>query len=276
MANRSHNDDPPWKKHKGAPREAPRDMNGCAVGCNIWGQKLPVMVDVMVLGNSLQEHGVKAEKLLCINDDTELNSIAHLMRSFWQFVPVHHVPFPRHFRGSEQSRLQGVYSKLQTVNLFSSGCLRQQRFLLMDADMLVRANLDDVFAYEVPAGVMRGEADSCLFVPRPSHMYFHADTTMRPGDSHLPMKGSINGGLVLFDPSADTYKDMMDELHDFRPKTKMAEQEFLSYYWGRSGSWHAMHQKYNFQIHHDQLDHCPLAAHSSSRRPAASCPREQL
>ena len=70
-----------------------------------------------------------------------------------------------------------------------------------------------------------------------------------PGDSHPPMKGGINGGLVLFEPSADTYKDMMDELHDFRPKTKMAEQEFLSYYWGRSGSWHAMHKKYNFQIH---------------------------
>ena len=184
------------------------------------------MVDVMVLGNSLQEHGVKAEKLLCINDDTELNSIAHLMRSFWQFVPVHHVPLPRHLRGSEQSRLQGVYSKLQTVNLFSSGCLRQQRFLLMDADMLVRANLDDVFAYEVPAGVMRGEADSCLFVPRPSHTYFHPDTTMRPGASHPPMKGGINGGLVLFEPSADTYKDMMDELHDFRPKTKWPSKGF--------------------------------------------------
>ena len=41
----------------------------------------------------------------------------------------------------------------------------------------------------------------------------------------------------------------MDELHDFRLKTKMAEQQFLSYYWGRSGSWHAMHKKYNFQIH---------------------------
>ena len=224
-------------------------MKGCAVGCYIWGQRLPIMVDVMVLGNSLQEHGVKAEKVLCINDDTKLNGIADLMGAFWQFVPVQHVPLPRRLRGSEQSRLQGVYSKLQTVNLFSSGCLRQQRFLLMDADMLVRANLDDVFANEVPAGVMRGEADSCLFEPRPSHTFFHADTTMRRGDSHPPMKGGINGGLVLFEPDAATYKDMMDELHDFVPKTKMAEQEFLSYYWGRSGDWHAMRKKYNFQIH---------------------------
>ena len=44
------------------------------------------MVDVMVLGNSLQEHGVKAQKLLCINEDTLENNIANLMRAFWQFV----------------------------------------------------------------------------------------------------------------------------------------------------------------------------------------------
>ena len=207
------------------------------------------MVDVMVLGNSLQEHGVKAEKLLCINEDTEKNSIAHLMRSFWQFAHVQHVQLPRHLRGSEQARLQGVYSKLQTVNIFSEGPMKQQRFLLMDADMLVRSNLDDLFACGVPAGVMRGETDTCLFEPRPSHTFFHKDTTMRPGDSHPQMKGGINGGLVLFEPSAETYEDMMRELHDFRPQTKMAEQEFLSYYYGRSGSWHAMHKKNNFQLH---------------------------
>ena len=82
------------------------------------------MADVMVSGKSLQEQGVKAEKVLCINDDTKLNSIADFVRSFWQFVPVHHVPLPRHLRGLEQSRLQGVYSKSQTVNFFSTGCLR--------------------------------------------------------------------------------------------------------------------------------------------------------
>ena len=76
------------------------------------------MVDVMVLGNSLQEHGVKAAKVLCINDDTQQHSIANLMRAFFQFVPVKHVRLPKHLRGSEQSRLQGVYSRFQTVNVF--------------------------------------------------------------------------------------------------------------------------------------------------------------
>ena len=224
-------------------------MQACAVGCYIWGQKLPVMVDVMVLGNSLQEHGVKAAKVLCINDDTQQNSIAELMRAFWDFVPVEHVRLPKHLEGSEQSRLQGVYSKLQTVKIFSSGPWEQRRFLLMDADMLVRANLDDAFGYEVPAAVMRGDRDTCLFAKRPSHTYFQPDATMRRGDSHPTMKGGINAGLVLFEPSEDAYEDMMSSLDRFVPHSKMAEQEFLSWHWGRKGKLNAMHKKFNFQIH---------------------------
>ena len=74
MGTRSHGGQPSRKKYKGAPREAPRDMKGCAVGCYIWEHKLPIMVDTLVLGNSLQEHGVKAQKLLCINEDTLENT----------------------------------------------------------------------------------------------------------------------------------------------------------------------------------------------------------
>ena len=194
---------------------------------------------------------MKAQKVLCINDDTQLNAIADLFGAFSQLVPVKHMDLPQHLKGSELSRLQGVYSKLQTVSLFSSGCSRQptfSRFLLMDGDMLVRSNIDDVFAYKAPAGVMRGDADSCLFEPRPPHTFFHPDTTMRQGDSHPPMKGGINGGLVLFKPDEDKHKDMMNELQKNVPKTQMAEQEFLSYFWGRSGDLNAMHKKYNFQL----------------------------
>ena len=187
MASGSHSWQHARKRHREAQKTDLRDMKGCAVGSYIWGCNLPTVLDAMVLGNSLHEHGVKAKKFLCINDDTQKYNISNLMRAFWQFVPVQHVALPRHLRGSEQSRLQGVWSKLQTVDIFSSDTLKQQRLLLMDADMLVRANLDDVFSYDVPAGVMRGESDHCLFERRPSHTYFYGDKTMRPGDSHPQM-----------------------------------------------------------------------------------------
>ena len=49
---------------------APQDMRGCGIGSYIWGQKVEVIIDTFVLGHSLQEHGHKAKRFLCINNDT--------------------------------------------------------------------------------------------------------------------------------------------------------------------------------------------------------------
>lgn len=136
------------------------------------------MIDTMVLGQSLQEHGNKAKRVLCINNDTQEMRVADLMKAFWQFLPVEHAEVPQHLQGSEQTRLQGVYSKLQTVRIFADWANRENRVLLCDADMLVRANIDDLFGSKTPAAVMRGDADTCLFQPRPSHTYFPVEQSM--------------------------------------------------------------------------------------------------
>ena len=88
MASGSHSGQPSRKKYKGA-REDLRDMKGCAVGCYIWEHKLPIMVDTLVLGNSLQEHGVKAQKLLCINKDTLENTQHDLGDEGWLAMEDH-------------------------------------------------------------------------------------------------------------------------------------------------------------------------------------------
>ena len=41
--------------------EAPQDMKNCGNVCYVWGNKLSVMVDILVLGDSLKRHGNKAE-----------------------------------------------------------------------------------------------------------------------------------------------------------------------------------------------------------------------
>ena len=125
-----------------------------------------------------------------------------------------------------------------------------KRFLLMDADMLARVNIDDAFSHRImPAGVMRGERNSCLWQNRPAGCYFHHNSTMRQGDTHPRMIGGVNGGLVFFEPNVETYDDMMKELWNWRPHTKMAEQDFLSWFWARNCATVAMHKKYNLQIH---------------------------
>ena len=47
------------------------------------------MVDTLVLGNSLQEHGVKAQKLLCINEDTLENTQHDLGDEGWLAMEDH-------------------------------------------------------------------------------------------------------------------------------------------------------------------------------------------
>ena len=59
-------------------------------------------------------------------------------------------------------------------------------------------------------------------------------------------------GLVYFEPSARGFRDMYDYLCSGRGKavTNMAEQEFLSHWFGRDGRWYALPPEFNFQLHH--------------------------
>ena len=230
-------------------REAPQDMENCGIGCYIWGTQLPIIVDILVLGHSLKEQGNKAKRYLCIHGDTHGLKMSMLFEAFWELVPVSHVKLPQHLQGSELNRLQGVYSKLQTVKIFAERRYALKRFLLLDGDMLVRSNIDDIFSTNVPAAVMRGPADTCLYNRRPSHTYFKQGMERSFTRGGQKMKGGMNGGLVLFEPNVHLYEDMYSKLQKFQPRTNMAEQEFLSWFFGREGDWNAIHKKNNFQIH---------------------------
>ena len=87
-------------------------MERCGVACYVWGQQVPIFVDILVNGFSLREHGIKAKKYLCINDNTQQMKIPQLFKAFWNLVPVTHSGLPKHLQGKEAKRLQGVYSKL--------------------------------------------------------------------------------------------------------------------------------------------------------------------
>ena len=65
------------------------------------------------------------------------------------------------------------------------------------------------------------------------------------------MRGGINGGLVYFEPSAREFRRMYDYLCSgrWRAVTDMAEQEFLSHWFGRDGRWYALPPEFNFQLH---------------------------
>ena len=229
--------------------EAPQDNVDCAYVTYIWGVKKEVLLEMLTLGASHEVHGSKIQRVVCANSDTRATPEGQLLRAFWKMQDVEHMPLPKHLKQTEIPRLQGVYSKLQTWGLFAKPAWNLKRVLLMDGDMILNGNIDDVFATRVPAAVMRGEADTNLGSQRPAHTYFAGGDEFSFTGRGIKMKGGINGGLVLFEPSQDVCKDMLGKLEYFQTPTNMAEQDFLSWYWGRNGKWWALHKKFNFQLH---------------------------
>ena len=132
-------------------------------------------------------------------------------------------------------RLRGVYSNMQVWKPFDQAPNKMKRILLMDTDMLPRSNMDELMANNVPSAVMRGEADTCLHTPKPKATFFergHASSFM---NDNKKMKGGINGGLILLKPDKTEREALQAALAEFKPVTETAEQEFLSYYYGRLG-----------------------------------------
>ena len=137
---------PPWKIKRAAQKKsgAPQDYTKCAVATYLWGKDTRILVDCLVLGYSLDHHGVKARKEICVNEDTRENNMHRLLERFWQIIPVQHAELPKHLKGTEIDRLKGVYSKMQTWKIFAGeGSDHLDRVALLDADMRVRANIDE-------------------------------------------------------------------------------------------------------------------------------------
>ena len=230
--------------------DAPQDNKDCGYTCWIWGSRPQNLVEILTLGGSHEVHGSKIKRILCAEADTTSSLEHHVLKAFWRIKDVQKLEIPQHLERTQQERLTGVYSKLQAWTIFASGPDKLARVLMMDGDMILNGNMDDVFGTQAPAGVMRGEADTCLHDKRPPATYFQDGQEKTFTRDHRKMKGGINGGLVLLEPNDQVFKEMKKELRTFQTPTDMAEQDFLSWYYGRNGAWNALHKKFNFQVHH--------------------------
>ena len=76
----------------------------------------------------------------------------------------------------------------------------------MDSDLLVCANIDELFSFELLVALMRGHSDASFGEIRAAESYFH------PGTPKL--RGGINGGVVGFVLSKATLQDMGLALKD--------------------------------------------------------------
>ena len=184
--------DAPWRPPKTRrPSVAPQDGTDLAMVTYLWGSKVSVLVDTLVLGKSLQESGTNAAMIVCVCPDAEKALDTQLLAAFWEIRAIKHIDVPMHLQRTEMSRLTGVYIKLSVWIEFADD---KKRVLMLDSDMLVRRNIDEIFGNKTPVAVMRGEADSCMHTPRPKSSYFEYGRNPGKYSEHgEKMKGGING-----------------------------------------------------------------------------------
>ena len=257
---------------RGRHKVAPTDGAQTVICAWVWGTHQESMLQALVLGYSLHRRNCRADLVLCVENAT-LNDVhciwARLLRCFWHIVPFDHMALPRELQGSEQQRLTGVYSKLMVWKVFAEYPRDNGKVVMMDVDMLVRTNIDELFAIATPGAVWRGAADSCLTEGRPSKGIMGApEHEIVQGKKS--MQGGINGGLILLTPSIKEFQLMEQFLFkDWRNrKNRMAEQEFLSFWFGREESptpWQTVHKKFNFQLHQMFLNNGPRPPPGQSR-----------
>ena len=249
---------------RGRRKVAPTDGAQTVICAWVWGTHQESMLQALVLGYSLHRRNSRADLVLCVETATlndESCTWARLLRCFWHIVPFDHMALPRELQGSEQKRLTGVYSKLMVWKVFAEYPRDNGKVVMLDVDMLVRTNIDELFAVATPGAVWRGAADSCLTEGRPSRGIMGCpEHEIVQGKKS--MQGGINGGLILLTPSVKEFQLMEEFLWKEWRNTanRMAEQEFMSFWFGREKSpspWQTVHKKFNFQLHQMFLNNGP-------------------
>ena len=210
----------------------------------LWGQLCHYIIEALVSGIGLLKH-CAAKRILFVDNDLENSGFINILRLVWD---VRRFEFydAAHQNECTQKRLRNIWSKMLPWKLLSD---EVDAALLLDTDLLIRNNIDTVFTQMSHAdccGVFRGSRDFDITKPRPA-------STIKSWENNRCKGGGINGGVVLFKPSTQTFKDMDHVLKKvYRAKdTTCAEQDFWSWYFGVywEGSLGQLDVAYNFQIH---------------------------
>ena len=113
-----------------------------------------------------------------------------LLQIHWQVQAFTHLTLHEEYMLSTHGRLSGVWSKLLAMTL-----VMYNKILLLDTDLLVRSghDLEELWEYPAPAGIMRGTNDSYTGTRRPRTTYFREGKLI----------GGINGGVILLEPDQE-------------------------------------------------------------------------
>ena len=203
----------------------------------LYGKHASYCVEAAVLGMSLRTVRTQPDMVLLHTPDVPKEWLKILKEVGWQPRPVDKLEGKGLYDGSQNNRFDGVFTKLRVLDL------EYDKVIMMDADLLVRKNVDFLFNRKAPAALRRHAGAD------------YPDGERIPRDEFFDSKGNlvsgINAGVMILEPSKSDFKEMVDDLaHGKRHRneaSRMPEQDYLSRFY--ANDWHALGVQFNFQPH---------------------------
>lgn len=254
----------PWTQAK--PLRAAQDR--CAYVINLWGASSDYALGALVLGHSIKRTG-SLHARVCLHTKDVPASFVRLLSEIWEMRLVEHVEacLPQLSFQDEATphRFDKVFTKLRAMELTDFA-----KVLVMDIDLIVRANIDELFEVRAPAALRRGMNDSKWPLktgdPIPGAAFFIGRDD-NPKWSWGQGTG-INAGVMLLQPNQAVFDQMAVEIlepnNPSHARGNGPEQDYLSRFWS-DAPWSQIGVEYNFQLHQMFFSLHPKWAGNSER-----------
>ena len=162
-----------------------------------------------------------------------------LIKVGWQLRTVEYINGDKFYTRGSGGRFSGVFTKLQALNLTEF-----DKVVLLDLDLLVRVSIDDLFDRPTPSAMRRHASGD--FVDQ-EHIMEECFL-----DDRGYLKSGINAGVMVMRPSAQDFKEMMEEIKDDKEipphlQSGQPEQDYLTRFY--RNEWHHLSVRYNYQPH---------------------------
>lgn len=191
----------------------------------------------LMLGYCLSKIDSQYDKVLLVTPDVPNHQI-DILKKYFNVIKVPYIRIDDESFAENNTIFRDVFTKFNVFTL-----VQYQKVLLMDLDMLVLKNMDHLFELNAPAarlrmsGLKTGELCPPDFIKLVKNERTQFDE----------VRGGVNAGLMLLEPSLEELAAIMQELKKPLPyKVLEPEQDYLSYRY--RGKWTHIDPKYNYQV----------------------------
>ena len=225
-----------------------------------------LIANAMTLGYRLRRHS-KQKRIVLATKDIMREPVFKYVRFYWEVREIEDIHASPFLLRKCDFRFSRVFTKLRVMQLCDF-----DKIVMLDADLLPRANCDELFLFMAPSAMMRGNCDHIPGEARRRDSFYNQQCKPWGCDSnlkelcecewgtycnHWSLLGGINAGVVLLEPSAEVFEDMQDALNNPEHRCHVAstgpEQDFLTRWY--HDCWHSFSKKYNWQLHQSFFVH---------------------